>query len=130
MKKNGLFQAVPAADRWGIILSALCLVHCLILPPFLAVMPFLLLEPLPAWMHETELLHAMLLVPVLVVSGPTLLRGGRSDRRIWAFGTTAFTMLCLALLVDSEELERLISVAGAILLVIAHLLNMRRKGMA
>lgn len=87
-------------------------------------MPFLLLEPLPTWMHETELFHAMLLVPVLLVSGPALFSGGRSDRRIRIFGTTALAMLCAALLVKTDGLEMLVSVLGAILLVVAHLLNM------
>ncbi len=91
-------------------------------------MPFLMLEPLPDWMHDTELVHAALLLPVLLVSGPALFRGGSIDHRIWAFGAMAFALLCAALLMHSEQLEKLVSVFGAVLLVIAHLLNMRKRG--
>ena len=64
-----------------------------------------MLEPLPDWMHDTELVHAALLLPVLLVSGPTLFRGGSIDHRIWVFGATAFALLSAALLMHSEQLE-------------------------
>ncbi len=108
-------------------LSGLCLVHCLLLPPFLAILPLLTLEPLPEWLHETEWFHAVLLVPVVLVSGPTLFAGARLDSRIGATALLAFLALFSALLMPTEWAEHAMTVFGAVLLVVAHWRNLRRR---
>tara|TARA_B100000678_G_scaffold203919_1_gene171684 strand:- start:6424 stop:6825 length:402 start_codon:yes stop_codon:yes gene_type:complete len=114
-------------DWVGISLSGLCLVHCLFLPVVLAVLPLLALAPLPEWLHDTEWLHAFLLVPVVLVSGPALLAGARKDRRIAVFAALAFTALFTALLMESEWGERGLTVTGALFLVRAHWLNLKSR---
>ena len=110
-------------DWVGITLSGLCLAHCLLLPPLLAILPLLTLSPLPDWLHETEWFHAALLVPVFLVSGPTLLRGAHRDRRIGWWAIIAFALLVCALFMPSEAGEQALTVLGASVLVMAHWRN-------
>jgi len=111
------------SDRLGISLSVLCLIHCLVLPPFLAVLPLIILEPLPGWLHDSEWFHATLLFPVLLISGPVLAAGGKYDRSIWILAFLAFGLLTFALAVEPELIEQLVTMSGAVLLVIAHIKN-------
>ncbi|MEM8736823.1 MAG: MerC family mercury resistance protein, partial [Planctomycetota bacterium] len=53
-------------DRVGMFLSALCLVHCVALPPLLAALPLVAVASLPEWLQETEWIHAALLLPVVL----------------------------------------------------------------
>ena len=69
--------------RFGMGLSALCLVHCLALPWLLASLPVAVLAMLPEALRDNEWLHAALIAPVLLVSGPVLLRG---DQGRWQTG--------------------------------------------
>ena len=111
-------------DWAGITLSGLCLAHCLLLlPPLLAILPLLTLSPLPDWLHETEWFHAALLVPVFLVSGPTLLRGAHRDRRIGWWAIIAFALLVFALFMPGEAGEQALTVLGASVLVMAHWRN-------
>jgi predicted benzoate:H+ symporter BenE len=61
-------------------LSGLCLAHCLLLPVMLATAPLALLTSLPAGvaggLTDTEWFHAALIAPVVLVSGPALMRSG------------------------------------------------------
>ena len=54
-------------DRLGIALSTLCLVHCLLLPVLLAVLPLVAISYVPEWLDESEWLHLALLVPVALL---------------------------------------------------------------
>ena len=57
----------PLMDRLGIALSTLCLVHCLLLPVLLAVLPLVAISYVPEWLDESEWLHLALLVPVALL---------------------------------------------------------------
>jgi len=111
--------------RFGIGLSGLCLLHCLVLPWLLTSLPLAVLATLPAALQEDSWLHAALLVPVLLVSGPVLLRGRPGALR-WALVMAAFAALAGALFVASEAGERALTVAGAGLLLAAHWTMLRR----
>ena len=127
--KNLEFLLFRMPDRLGIFLSALCLAHCLIIPPLLAMAPLFVLEPLPASMHDSEWFHAVLLLPVFLISGPALGMGGRYDKNIWIIAAVAFGLLALALTFESHNMEQATTVAGAILLIIAHLKNRRIRNL-
>lgn len=114
-------------DWLGISLSSLCLVHCLLLPPFLAILTLLTLSPIPGWMRETEWVHAISLIPVVLVSGPVLLGGAKRDPRIGWFAVLAFGGLFSALFVHSVIAEQALTVFGAIVLVLAHWLNLKAR---
>jgi len=111
--------------RFGMGLSALCLVHCLALPWVLASVPVVMLATLPDGLRENEWLHAALILPVLLVSGPVLLRA-RPGR--WQSGMvlTAFAALIGGLFIGSQVGEQALTITGAALLLVAHGARMRR----
>lgn len=105
--------------HFGMGLSALCLVHCLALPWLLASMPVVMLAALPEGLRENEWLHAALILPVLLVSGPVLLRASPGRWQIgWVLA--AFAALLGGLFVGSEAGEQALTVTGAALLLAAH----------
>lgn len=105
--------------RLGMGLSALCLVHCLALPWLLASLPLVVLAALPEALRDSEWLHAALIAPVVLVSGPVLLRGSPGWGRI-ALVIAALVMLAGALFADTEAGEQALTVAGALLLLGGH----------
>jgi hypothetical protein len=112
-------------DRLGIGLSVLCLVHCLALPWLLATLPVVMLATLPAGLRENEWLHAALIAPVLLVSGPVLLRGRpRIERTVLV--VVAFAALVGALFVSNAANEQALTVAGGLMLLAAHWDNLHR----
>jgi hypothetical protein len=112
-------------DRLGIGLSVLCLVHCLALPWLLATLPVVMLAALPAGLRENEWLHAALIAPVLLVSGPVLLRGRpRIERTVLV--VVAFAALVGALFFSNPANEQALTVAGGLMLLAAHWDNLHR----
>ena len=111
--------------RLGMGLSVLCLVHCLALPWLLASLPAVALAALPEALRDNEWLHAALIVPVLLVSGPVLLRGRPGLLRS-ALVASAFASLIGALFLENEAGEQTLTVAGAALLMAAHWERLRR----
>lgn len=118
-------DAVAPMHRAGIGLSALCLVHCLALPWILASLPLVLVTALPEAVRDTEWLHAMLLLPVVLISGPVLLRG-QPGRARFALVLGALGLLAAALFVDSDAGEQALTIAGAATLMAAHWAMLRR----
>lgn len=111
--------------RIGMGLSALCLVHCLALPWILASLPLVVFAALPAALRDSEWLHAALILPVVLVSGPVLLREKPRRPRI-ALVVGALLLLTTALFVEHEASEQALTVAGAVLLMAAHWTMLRR----
>lgn len=110
--------------RAGMALSAWCLLHCLAAPILIAALPLSLMSWLPAGLIDTEWLHAALIAPVVIISGPVLLRGGQM--RI-AVVTLGFSALIAALFVTSKRLEITLTVGGALILLIAHWLTLQQQ---
>lgn len=111
--------------RFGMGLSALCLVHCLALPWLLASLPVVMLAALPEAFRDTEWLHIALILPVLLVSGPALLRGKPGQ---WQSGLVlaAFAALIGGLFAEHEAGEQALTVFGAALLMAAHWVKLHR----
>lgn len=111
--------------RFGMGLSVLCLVHCLALPWLLASLPVAMHAALPEGLRDNEWLHAALVAPVLLVSGPALLRG---DPGRWQTGLVlaAFVALIGGLFVGNEAGEQALTVTGAALLMAAHAAKLYR----
>jgi MerC mercury resistance protein len=112
--------------RFGIGLSVLCLVHCLVLPWLLASLPAVALAALPEGLRDNEWLHVALIGPVLLVSGPVLLRDQSGLLRT-ALVVSAFAALIGALFVESKTGEQALTVAGAALLTAAHWERLKRS---
>jgi hypothetical protein len=106
-------------------LSALCLLHCLALPWLLAGLPITVLAALPESLRENEWVHAALIAPVLLVSGPVLMRGrpGTGQRLLVI---AAFAALVGGLFSASEAVEEALTVGGALLLLAAHWRRLRK----
>ncbi len=112
--------------RFGMGLSVLCLLHCLALPWLLASIPAVALAALPEVLRDNEWLHVVLIAPVLLVSGPVLLRGGPGGLLRTALVFSAFAALIGALFLDNEASEQVLTVAGAALLMAAHWQRLRQ----
>ncbi len=110
--------------RAGMALSGLCLVHCLLLPLLVAAAPMMLLAAVPSGWLESEWLHAALIAPVVLVSGPVLWRSGGVRAGVLV---AAIAALIAALFVASERLETGLTVAGALSLLAAHWATLRGR---
>ena len=113
-------------DKLAISLSFLCVAHCLLLPFAVIVLPVI-----GASFLEGEAFHYWLLFLVIPTSVYSLWLGCRKHGRleIFTIGLFGLFLLCLIVLlgVDAlgETLERLSTVAGAAIIALAHLRNMR-----
>ncbi|MGI9272825.1 MAG: MerC domain-containing protein [Woeseiaceae bacterium] len=116
-------------DGAAVVLSALCLVHCLALPLIVAGVPFL------AQFAETHL-HFQVLVIVIPLSVVALAIGFRRhrDSRILAGGALGMLLLIIGATVAHTELgllaDRLFTIAGSLMLAAAHFFNSYRKKFA
>ena len=120
-------QSSPLAllgDRFAIVLSGLCIAHCLTMPLLLSVIPWL------SWMHEHEpLVHRLLLLVIVPLSASMLLRGCAKHSRYFVLWLGAIALACLlsAVLLTgfSHTMEITLTALGSVGLIGSHLLNMR-----
>lgn len=110
-------------DRVALLLSGLCLIHCLALPVALLLGPFL-----GTWLLDTETtVHWILLALALPVSAYALTRGFRRHGRVsvlWLGGAGLILMLVGASQILGEQSETLFTVIGVLLLLFAHIRNL------
>ena len=113
-------------DGAAVTLSALCLVHCLLLPFVVAGLPFLM-------QYSEGHLHAQVLIIVLPLSTVALALGFRRHRdvRILLGGATGMLLLVAGATVAHTQhgltADRLFTIAGSITLAVAHFFNRYRK---
>ena len=111
-------------DQLAVALSGLCLVHCLLFPVAIIVLPFL-------GQFADDHLHAEMLVFVIPVSLLALWFGYRRHRQIvvWYYGIAGLLLLTIGgtLVHDNYGLlaDRAMTVAGSIVLAITHYRNFR-----
>ena len=116
-------------DGTAVVLSALCLVHCLALPLVVAGVPFL------AQFADTHL-HYQVLVLVIPLSVIALAIGFRRhrDARIVAAGALGMLLLVIGATVAHTQLglmaDRIFTIAGSLVLATAHFFNSYRKKLA
>ena len=111
-------------DRTGLFLSAACLVHCAALPLSVLLLPTLS----SVWFDHSSSLHWLLLGLALPVSGYALVRGYREHREwppmlVGVFGLGLMALALSHLLVAAMEIP--LTVAGATIVAISHVLNIR-----
>ena len=115
------------SNHFAVGLSALCIVHCLATPILLVMVPSLSVLGL-----EGEAFHKLLLFVIVPTSLASLYLGCRQHDtyNIFAIGGLGLTLLISALLVEglpnAETLEKLVTVAGGLVLSVAHVMNYRR----
>lgn len=109
-------------DRVGVLLSGLCLVHCLaglFLVGVLGLGGGVLLDPA---------IHRFGLVAALVVGAVTIGLGAlRHGRRLpLAVGSAGLAMMAAAVLVGHGTEEAVLTIGGVLLVATAHVINMRQ----
>ena len=110
-------------DQLGIILSSVCLVHCIVFPIIIAALPAIATSlPADQWVHP------VLLATALPVTGFALWRGFRAhgDSRSSWLGALGLVLIAVALLSGVGFLvETVLTVLGGLLVTSAHIFNWR-----
>jgi hypothetical protein len=113
-------------DQVAIVLSAICIVHCLAVPVLVALLPLAALS-----FGDSQHFHGLMLWLVVPTSLLGFVLGYRLHRRagLVALGFVGIVVLAAAAVYGheswSEALEVTLSVAGSLLLAAAHWLNFR-----
>ena len=113
-------DARPLADVVGIVGSALCALHCLIVPITLLVGPIV-----PLGFAEDERIHQALVWIVLPAATLAFATGclQHRDRRVFVLGMLGLALLLASITLGHDLLgengERVIAVAAALLLIAA-----------
>lgn len=111
-------------DHVGVVLSFLCLVHCLFLPFLISMLPALGLE-----IFQNEMIHKTLAVGVCVVSLFAFIPGLRIHQKTFVIFLAALGLLCIlgAVLYAGENwgemAEKGLTSLGGLFLITAHILN-------
>ncbi|MEO0615953.1 MAG: MerC domain-containing protein [Pseudomonadota bacterium] len=119
-----LFQKHTRADALGMLLSAICMLHCLLLP---ALIVFGVGGALAGF--DNEWTHIVLLTVVVPVSAIAFVGGWIRHRRVTvlALGTLGVALLALAAFVlhpyFGKTADALVTTAGGALLAVAHWRN-------
>ncbi|HLQ86232.1 MAG TPA: MerC domain-containing protein [Salinisphaeraceae bacterium] len=127
MKIHANIKLSSALDTFAVGLSGLCLIHCLILPLLVALFPLL-----GATLMSHEAFHQIILIAVVPTTAIALGLGYRRHRHlpVAILGVTGIGALVLAAFalhsLRAHYLETWITVAGGIVLALAHISNFRR----
>lgn len=118
--------SLPSFDKLAIGLSALCAIHCLVLPLVLVALPSLAVLPLGG-----ESFHKGMVVAVLPISAFSLTLGCKQHKSKSALllGVVGVALLVLAVLLGESYLgevgEKGLTLLGALLVAVAHVKNQR-----
>ena len=113
-------------DRAAICFSSLCILHCLLLPVLLVAYPIGILVTL-----SDEMFHQIMVSVALPLSLVSLYvgYGHHKQNQLIVFGSVGLGMLMLPLVVPheliSETEETWLTVAGALIVCLAHVVNFR-----
>ncbi|WP_230483967.1 MerC domain-containing protein [Sphingomonas sp. Leaf21] len=116
-------QSLRWLDGFAVTASALCLIHCLVLPAILMALPVL-----ATMLAVPESFHAIAFALALPTSTVAIASGYRRHGRRWPFPVAGLGLTLLgvaAFAIEVEVAERVVSTAGAILLAVAHVGNWR-----
>jgi len=116
-------------DFWGIVISGLCVVHCLAIPILIFFLPVLGLKIFP----QEDLTHVTLLAFILGVAGVSFVSGfrvhGKWQPVIWL--VTGLVFIFFATFFVHRTLghtwEPVIAIVGSLCLIRAHYLNHKCK---
>lgn len=116
-------------DAFGVSLSALCIVHCMILPLLIVAFPSLVHE----WLPQEDKTHVVLLAFILGIAGFAFVSGyrvhGKMRPVLWM--AVGILIISYASFFAHDQLghlwEPVIAIAGSLALIRAHILNHRCK---
>jgi hypothetical protein len=121
---NSSANQSDALDKAAVALSGLCLLHCLLLPVIITLLPFL-------GQFSDRHLHAEILIIVLPVSLIALTIGFRrhADKRVVGLGIAGLLLLLvgatLAHSLYGVVADRMLTITGSVILALAHYRNSR-----
>ena len=121
---NSSANQSDALDKAAVALSGLCLLHCLLLPVIITLLPFL-------DQFSDRHLHAEMLIVVLPVSLIALTVGFRrhADKRVVGLGFAGLLLLLvgatLAHSLYGVVADRMLTITGSVILALAHYRNSR-----
>ena len=111
-------------DKTGIMLSGICLLHCLTLPLVIALLPFV-------GAFGGGHFHAQVLLVVVPVSLAAFMPGFRrhGSKRVIAWGTIGIALLFFGATIAHDSYgivaDRAFTIGGALMLAAAHFFNSR-----
>ena len=114
------------SDKAAITLSILCVIHCLFLPLLVVLLPSMIALPM-----QEEVFHIWMVVAVVPISTYALTMGCKKHKRYIMLLIGAVGLLILSFVAFfghdllGEQLEKVFTVIGAIIIVIAHIWNYR-----
>lgn len=110
------------ADGFAIGLSSICIVHCLVMPLLLVLFPSSLVS-----FFADESVHRLAVFFAVPISVFALTLGCGSHKRFWVLtmGVVGISLLLLPLFLPNEATEKLLTVSGAMLIAVSHLMNMK-----
>ena len=114
-------------DKFAIGLSMLCTIHCLLLPLLLIALP-----SISALQIENEAFHFWMLAAVIPTSLYALSIGCKKHQRyrLLSWGISGLILMLTAVFfgndIAGESGEKILTLLGAILVVVAHWGNFRR----
>lgn len=114
------------SDKLAISLSFLCTLHCLVLPLVLVLLPSLAILP-----FENEIFHQGLLIAVIPISIFALTMGCKKHKRyrLLLLGGLGLCFLIASAILGHDALgetwEKILTVIGASLIALGHVLNYR-----
>jgi hypothetical protein len=114
------------ADRFGICLSALCVIHCVLTPFFLLALPSLqTFEALSAHSHENFHHVMLIIVPLLAILAfiPGFLRHRNARVFLWAIPGLILIAVGALVFESTPWVESAITIAGSFFLIRSHLIN-------
>lgn len=111
-------------DKWGIVLSTACIIHC-----FAVVILPLMLPAIEIFVHSPWV-HRIFAVLVITTTPLAFIPGYRSHgvRQVLGMAVLGLTMILSGVLIDgrvAELISHSISIIGSLLLVTAHVFNIR-----
>ena len=121
---NSSANQSDALDKAAVALSGLCLLHCLLLPIIITLLPFI-------DQFSDRHLHAEILIVVLPVSLIALTIGFRrhADKRVVGLGFAGLLLLLvgatLAHSLYGVVADRMLTITGSVILALAHYRNSR-----
>lgn len=113
-------------DKASISLSVLCAIHCLATPLLVIFLP-----PLAGLPLHNEAFHLWLVIAILPMSGYALTLGCKKHKRhrVLILGGMGLVVLLLTVMLGHERLgenwEKILTVCGATLVALGHILNYR-----
>ena len=117
-----MLKAQMTSDKLAISLSAACVIHCLFAPT-LIIFAYSFLS----FSVESELIHYIILMLALPISGLALVLGYR-NHKVLSFlmiGITGLSLMLLALLLGEGTSEKVLTVIGSCTVAYAHYKNHR-----